>query len=1036
MHRSSRAPLRRAISRRGWIRAAVVFVAIAVAAAVGYVVGEAGARRSSGDPAARFAQLATRQGRPTVARLAGFPWAPAAETLRGSAGAPAAELLALGREIRSRAAADPSAENRHALALVHLAVGELDEAIELLAALVLESPRDDFGNDLAAALLARGRRDQRPERAAAALEHLEARARRADVVFNRALALDELGLVDEAAAEWNAYLVLDAFSPWASEARERAAGLRVAADPGEPVSAQELERRLLDTLLPRWALESATGDVDAAARTLREAGEVATRFATAHGDRLLSEAVALAAGAGAASSPRVVDRLEFLARARASYSGEDLGTCVRGARAARGGGASAGDAVHVLAQLTEASCAYLDGDFDRVSKLAAAVAGAERAGPRRSPIVLGQAAWLRALAAMARQRPLEALESYGESLAELQRARDRGREAAVRGLLADLYDYLGRTDEAWFEISMALRLHAPLAERRFQLAASLYDLAVSAELPRVALRAARAAERAAGDGESASFAAEALLLVGEAQARLAEGPDSITTLRAALSAAESIPDAGVRRRLTALASLKLARASMQVDTAAAEALLAATPATEETDLYLDFAATRAALARRRGDLPAAEGALRAALARSAREMAILATRRERDALFARREELELALLDLLLDADRGQDAFAVVEQWRSVAIARLRPGAAEAGGRGGADLPTLPPGTVGYSFVSLERELLVWEIDERGPRLDRRPVGREALRAAVRANVESTRRGTAAPESGELARWLFGDRPPAAGRRLVFFPDAVLYGVPFAALAASQDGEPLMVAHEIVVAPSYEIWRRSVAPGPGGERCALLLAGARGGGALFPGLARLGRVDDELAAVAASYACAQRIGAPEELERRRRDRPAVVHFAGHSVTTGDAGGFLLFGDTERPLAIGVEALERWNLADALVVLSSCASAEGRSSVTAGRDGPAQALLVAGASAVVGSLWPVDDEAAFEFSTLLHGHLGRGEPAARALQLAQGELRRRGRPARAWAAWRLVGSDTAELSSRRQSATNDRPEGSGEREGEG
>jgi Tfp pilus assembly protein PilF len=45
--------------------------------------------------------------------------------------------------------------------------------------------------------------------------------RRAEALFNRALALESLGQNDAARAAWEAYLKVDASSAWADEARQR-----------------------------------------------------------------------------------------------------------------------------------------------------------------------------------------------------------------------------------------------------------------------------------------------------------------------------------------------------------------------------------------------------------------------------------------------------------------------------------------------------------------------------------------------------------------------------------------------------------------------------------------------------------------------------------------------------------------------------------------------------------------------------------------------------------------------------------------------
>jgi len=59
--------------------------------------------------------------------------------------------------------------------------------------------------------------------------------------------------------------------------------------------------------------------------------------------------------------------------------------------------------------------------------------------------------------------------------------------------------------------------------------------------------------------------------------------------------------------------------------------------------------------------------------------------------------------------------------------------------------------------------------------------------------------------------------------------------------------------------------------------------------------------------------------------------------------------------------------------------------------------------------VIASLWPVEDRDALELSGELHQRLAAGEGAAPALRAAQLALKGKGRPAQAWAAWRVIGA---------------------------
>jgi tetratricopeptide (TPR) repeat protein len=176
--------------------------------------------------------------RPGTVRLSGAPYQEPEPVLRGGAEeTPRWKLLAAAERVREQAAADPSARNLHALGIAHLLLGEGAAAVEQLERARRADPLDGrIASDLGAALISRGLGEDTPEDVAAGLDLLlgkRAEALTLEDRFNRALALDRLGMRDEAIAEWERYLELDRESAWATEARERLEGVRkdAAAEP-------------------------------------------------------------------------------------------------------------------------------------------------------------------------------------------------------------------------------------------------------------------------------------------------------------------------------------------------------------------------------------------------------------------------------------------------------------------------------------------------------------------------------------------------------------------------------------------------------------------------------------------------------------------------------------------------------------------------------------------------------------------------------------------------------------------------------------
>ena len=124
----------------------------------------------------------------------------------------------------------------------------------------------------------------------------------------------------------------------------------------------------------------------------------------------------------------------------------------------------------------------------------------------------------------------------------------------------------------------------------------------------------------------------------------------------------------------------------------------------------------------------------------------------------------------------------------------------------------------------------------------------------------------------------------------------------------------------------------------------------------------------------------------------------VIHIATHGSA---ASGFLAFASLgglngrdpvdESSVLIYPEDIEKMALVPALVVLSSCDS--GRGTVKAdGVLGMARAFILAGAQAVMTTLWRVPDESAAVFMKFFYQYLVDGHPASRSLQKAMLSVR--------------------------------------------
>jgi tetratricopeptide (TPR) repeat protein len=163
--------------------------------------------------------------RPVTGRLSGgFAYAPPPSSIRGGE---ASRMVS--PEVRVAAAAIEGAAPRQgadgqaALGVAYLVSGDLDAATAALEAATAQEPgNSSWWNDLAVAYLARGERSRGAADATRALEASDRSLRLSpdspEAAFNRALALTQLGRLDDAASSWSAAERLSSGSPWAAEA--------------------------------------------------------------------------------------------------------------------------------------------------------------------------------------------------------------------------------------------------------------------------------------------------------------------------------------------------------------------------------------------------------------------------------------------------------------------------------------------------------------------------------------------------------------------------------------------------------------------------------------------------------------------------------------------------------------------------------------------------------------------------------------------------------------------------------------------------
>jgi tetratricopeptide (TPR) repeat protein len=234
-----------------------------------------------------------------------------------------------------------------------------------------------------------------------------------------------------------------------------------------------------------------------------------------------------------------------------------------------------------------------------------------------------------------------------------------------------------------------------------------------------------------------------------------------------------------------------------------------------------------------------------------------------------------------------------------------------------------------------------------------------------------------------LRRELLGEVEPmiASQRSVLVCPDGVVNLVPFAAL--DPPGGSLT---SWVCVPSASILARLRSENSAGEeRPGRLLALAAQAGKLM--WARR-----EAAAIARAYRNAElRLVADTDTVRADALSGAgIVHLAAHVAT-----------DDERPWRTAIdlgayglpaEEIARTRMRTTIAFLSGCRSSHSRVLSGEGALGLSAAFLSAGASCVVGTLWPVDDRVTARLVRLFYRELAAGGTAAQALRRSQDRLR--------------------------------------------
>lgn len=969
---------------------------------------------------------------------------------------------------RSRSSVDVDA--LHALALADLAWsdaagGALDRSISTLRVVARLSTRPAPAlADLAAALLVRAERRRSARdlfEAADVVAHaLEADSAFAPARFNHAVALERLGLVDEAGRAWAAFLRVEPRGPWADEARQHATRLvGVAAPTFDPLATdlaaaaarapQEARLHAWNEVLGRWGTATLAGERDRADRELAWARTVGTALEGRGGDLSVLDAVRVidaAARDGRRTRTLAAAHRDF-AEGSAEYTATHYAVAGRKFAAAA---ASPGPLGLWARTFLGATAMYAGRRAQAETILRDVLARADAA---RYPAVLGRAGWILGTTLMRAGRSENAHQEAHRSATHFIRAGEREYLGAVQALATQAAFALGDSRATLAAAQDALTTLRPYRGSIWT-HSGLFLAAVSAEregLVRTALvlqdEGVTVAERI---GQPA-YPAEARLVrarlggrVGPA-ARVPPAID-IAAARVALARIQAGP---TREWVTAdlrvaeaalLARRDRARAVAALDSAVAyferppvpmrliPALVARADArlglgeTRQAGLDLDRAlALLAADQEQTRDAPFRASLVKAMRAVTDRAVMVHAARGEPSESLLRLQRGTVGL------AFAGRGARSGADWWSEARSARAGPrGVSRRGSRSHGTNETAQDAALVYALIG--DTLLTWVVRDGSIRLTRNAVPHAELARTLERTRTALERKTADAGRPDLARlydWLV--RPVRAqlspGARLILVDNGDLGAVPWAALFDRERGRYLVEEHDVRMAVSLAGVGGATAPRVEVASAALLIGDPAIDAGAYPTLGRLAGAAAEIRELTERYPNARVIAgsaATASALIAALPRATLVHYAGHAVFDDahpERSELVLAPDAGTP-AGGAGGLTAERVASLdlrrvrLVVLSACETVRSPDGRAGGFAGLAGAFAMAGAGGVLGAAWRVDDQATRALMQAFHGaYVRTGDPAG-ALRAAQLELLRSRDPAlrspAAWAGFRYLG----------------------------
>ena len=817
--------------------------------------------------------------------------------------------------------------------------------------------------------------------------------------FNLAIALETLGLKQDALQAWQQADVNEGDSRWRHEARRRAGLTLAAVDTGwstmrvRLLESQELEateaaraaatypqpvRELLEEdLLFDWATAHVAGYASHAAISMRKARILNEALRELTQDRLLSETLdALKSDVGSLTDTVAAGIVAF-ARGRRAYENNQFEQA----------GAAFANAIEALrranspfVELVRYHSAIVGYQQRRLIEAKTVLQGVlAKAAARRFAALAARAELLLGMVRLQTEDLERALVHYRTAEDGFRILRETENVANAANAAADTLRLIGQHEAGWPQIGTALAALPQLrsARRRYVvlLNASLY--AADDDLPMAALLFQNASIAAARERGTPNTLAEGYTR----RAALHLHAENLQGASSDLAAAEAqisriTSEASRTYQLAWLQAIRgdyLTRVDPRAALADLDAALTYFTRAEPAEIpraYLRQSRAYRAL----GDDDAAERSLREGIRHFDSRWEALEGTTHRVSYLDEAWDLfdDIVELYAIRRAQPGQ-AFAYCESSRARSLrSHLAPAAMVSPL---ALQNALGPDTAILYFATLKHRLLVWTITSTSVRFAVREIPESDLAARVGAYRGMLEAGQPSAEVRSLATGLYDQliRPAMDSVRsastLVVIPDGALHAVPFATLVDARTGRYLVEQYAVGMAPSASAFLRSSTRMAqlAGQRPTLLAVGnsAPRPGQGLPALAYAGLEVREVASLYSQASVLLDANATVEAFRRLAPTTSVLHFAGHAranLRFPDRSELFLTPSLAAPDGVlHSRAVQEWPLKNtALVVLGACETAHGPLYRGEGIVSLAHPFLSAGVSSVVGTLWKVDD----------------------------------------------------------------------------